>query len=525
MTKEDISNFLVLTFLKDFSGKGSDRLFIYDHTNDQFSEKSLSEILGFKNLIVTHDYWLIAPSIYKLSQKLPRSILDIREFSRAICGKRPSENPVDKESIVDGISTMEDDKKIMRKYEDMFYKTSEFDIDIYKSASIIIVKKFKSELEVAQSNNELDRYIDIELPIFNMLWPSICRGIKVDKEKLRVYKKQIDHDYFLAIKNWGSEFDVPFEVPSNQFLIDHLSPHGFDFSDSSLEYILKYIPTPLGERVIELRKLERSRRILNDISANISRINCIADIFGSRTSRIIYRNPAIQNLAKRYRDIFIPDENRVLWYVDFSQFETAIIAILSNDKNLLTLYNNGDLYNQAAERIFKDINRRKNAKQLFLSYAYGMSLKNLADASKNLKGDREAAKDFFKNFPTFEQWKNQLYSQFESAGKIGTSLGNFFIKYTKGTITQEEKRSVVSQVIQGTASLIFKKTLLNLKCDPDFEILIPMHDAVFFQYPEGKSVDSIKQTFESTFTTHFNNKLAITAIVKTFANALSESVE
>ncbi len=515
-TKEDTSNFLVLTFLKDFSGRGSDRLFIYDHTNDQFSEKSLSELLGFKNLIVTHDYWLIAPSIYKLSQNLPCSILDIREFSRAICGKRPSENPVDRESIVDGISTTEDDKKIIKQYENIFYKTSEFNIEVYKSASIIIAKKFNIELKVAQSNNELDRYTNIELPVFNMLWPSICRGIKIDNEKLRSYKKQIDHDYFFAIKKWGIDFNVPFEVPNNDFLIDYLASRGFDFSDASLEYILEYIPTPdhLGERVMELRKLERSRRILNDISANRSRINSIADIFGTRTSRIIYRNPAIQNLAKRYRDIFIPDGNRVLWYVDFSQFETAIMTILSNDLVLLSLYNSGDLYKQAALLIFNDMNRRKNAKQLFLSYAYGMKIKNLADASKNLGGDRRAASDFFRRFSTFEQWKNELYSQFESAEKIGTSLGNFFIKSTKGKITQKEKRSVVSQVIQGTASLIFKKTLLNLRCDPDFELLIPMHDAVFFQYPKGKSVDSIKRTFESTFSTHFDNKLAITATVK-----------
>ena len=51
-------------------------------------------------------------------------------------------------------------------------------------------------------------------------------------------------------------------------------------------------------------------------------------------------------------------------------------------------------------------------------------------------------------------------------------------------ILDKEKRWVPNQIIQGTASYIFKKSLLELsKTDKKLRFLIPMHDAILLESP------------------------------------------
>lgn len=510
-----LKNPLILTYLKDFAGGSRNAFFIYHPTTDEFKETSIEELINLDSLVITHDFWAIAASIYKTTTIVKTVFLDVREFSRATRGYRPSENPIDTESIIDGLSTHEDDYHNLDKYQKIYYKKIDWCLETYKSTSRIIFKKFHSNLTLAKQNNEISRYFDIELPVFNYIWSSICKGIKIDKTKLRIFKSQVEDDYFWELKQWGCDFNLPFEVPKNQFLIEYLENKGFDLSEVSLDFILEYIPieNDFGRRTIELQKLDRSRRILSDISQKYSRTYCIADVFGTITSRIIYKNPSLQNLAKRYRDIIIPDHGKSIWYIDFSQFETAIIAVTSQDSILLRMYKEDDLYKQAALAIFGDEARRKDAKRLFLSYAYGMRIQSLADAAQNLGGVRTNASCFFRQFSQFSEWKESIYKNLENNKKIGTSNGNFMIRNAASKLTPKEQRSAVSQVIQGTASLIFKTLLLKLRDDHDFQLLLPMHDAVLFQYPEGRDVSHIKECFERTFSEFFENQIEIKATV------------
>src|SRR5690606_1445660 len=205
-----------------------------------------------------------------------------------------------------------------------------------------------------------------------------------------------------------------------------------------------------------------SRMVLNAIPLSQKRIFPIVDAFGSVTSRIYYKDPSLQNLSKRHRNIISPDEGMALSYVDFGQFEAGIMGALSQDKHMLELFSSGDLYALAAEKIFADTDRRKAAKRLFLSYAYGMKRKSLIDAAVGFGAEREAAKNFFNQFSRFEQWKSEIWSEFQTNGRVGTAFGNYLSRASSAELTEKEKRSAVSQVVQGTASLIFKKALLKL---------------------------------------------------------------
>ena len=229
------------------------------------------------------------------------------------------------------------------------------------------------------------------------------------------------------------------------------------------------------------------------------------------------RNPALQNLASKYRNIIIPDDNMKIAYVDFSQFEVGIMAVLSGDAYMRQLFDEGDLYNTASTQIFGNADYRKVAKRLFLSYSYGMSLKRLADAASANRADRRRATSFFKQFTTFETWREILASTYLATGRISTSFGNHAERLNQGELSSKERRSCVSQVVQGTASLIFKKALLGLSKAPEIQLLIPMHDAVVFQCKMDKDVTKVQKIMEDAFANHFNGSIHCKTTAGSFA--------
>jgi DNA polymerase I-like protein with 3'-5' exonuclease and polymerase domains len=97
-----------------------------------------------------------------------------------------------------------------------------------------------------------------------------------------------------------------------------------------------------------------------------------------------------------------PDAETVFSYIDYDQYEAGLMAALSKDGLLLALYAAGDLYQQAAEQIFLTRNKRKEAKRLFLSFAYGMKRKNLIAAAVEYGAKPTDAKNFFAQFSDLE---------------------------------------------------------------------------------------------------------------------------
>ena len=67
-------------------------------------------------------------------------------------------------------------------------------------------------------------------------------------------------------------------------------------------------------------------------------------------------------------------------------------------------------------------------------------------------------------------------------------------------MTEKEKRQAVSHVIQGTATYIFKKSILKLSKVEGIDILIPMHDAVLFQHTNKTDSNKAKEIFENVMT-------------------------
>lgn len=508
----------VLIFFKDFSERGGDRYFLW--SDGALTETDPHKLVEMTVRLVCHDYWLISPAIFRSAGRLPVSVVDVVEFARGTSGRRISKAVRERQDVRQTLLEF-CDEAVVDSYLSAFYRQAELDASTLAVIGDALSRHWTELLGQAKINGEFERAIDVELPVFNELTSCVVHGIRVDEAKLREHKKKVDVDYYLTLKRFAEKHELPYEVPRDDVVVDRLESRGFDMSGVSLDYILRLLPMQdgFGDDLIELKRIHASRSILNRLSVGAGRIFPILDSQATVTSRIYFRDPALQGLPGYYRDVIVPDKGMELSYVDYDQFEVGVMAALSSDPKMLSLYSSGDLYLEVSRSLFECDEKRGFAKRLFLSYAYGMRRKSLIDAASASGGARLSAKQFFMEFNVFEEWKRSINAEFEKSGRIGTSMGNYLQRELVGPLTPKECRSSVSQVVQGTAALIFKKAILKVASLPDVKIKVPMHDALLVQHSPGFDRCLLIDTFASAMTEHFGGSIAGKASIEPFFKA------
>ena len=71
-------------------------------------------------------------------------------------------------------------------------------------------------------------------------------------------------------------------------------------------------------------------------------------------------------------------------------------------------------------------------------------------------------------------------------------------------------------MIQGTATYIFKRALLELSKLDDVQVLIPMHDAILFQHSERVDPKKVVGIFERVMTNELERKVKGKASIEGF---------
>lgn len=167
-------------------------------------------------------------------------------------------------------------------------------------------------------------------------------------------------------------------------------------------------------------------------------------------------------------------------------------------------------------KVFGNDLKRKKAKILFLSYTYGMSLDNILGSVQEAGGDLKKAREYFSGFSVFESWKETVWKEFFDNGRVATVCANYLNRSSKDDSSDKEKRTSVNHVVQGTATYIFKRALLELSKMDGVQILIPMHDAVLYQHEETVDPSSVVKLFEDVMTDELRRKIKGKASIEKF---------
>ncbi|KGJ22537.1 DNA polymerase [Paracoccus sanguinis] len=487
-------------FIKDFTGRGADTFYWFE--DGRLKETDATSVVEFPGMLVCHDFWMIRDALFDITGTLPVSIIDVDELRISTSGNPEDRLAREKRDVTTHLGQYGADQEVCDIYQKMFNKGVPFDGVVAAKAATAISAMYQDLCAKASANGELERFFSVEVPAYRLLQLSMSAGISIDTAGLSDKRAQAEHDYFMRLKDYSAKHDMPLETPSRRAIEAKLLREGFELDDVSVEYLLEFVPheRDFGGDTMALLALDTARRVLGSLTLSIDTTRPVVDVFGSRTSRVQLRSPSLQNIPKRYRSIVRSHGDAQLSYVDFDQFEVGIMAALSGDDELKRLYAAGDMYDLFATAHLNLVGNRKAAKQLFLSYAYGMSRKALVDAAVSLGVERKKAKEAFRLFGRYEDWKKEVCAEFQSAGRVATVFGNHYRRAGGGQLTGKEQRSAVSQVVQGTASLIFKRALLAASSIEDMRVVLPMHDALLFEHRLAETATTVVETFESIMT-------------------------
>ena len=489
-----------LLYQKDFAENGKDRYFIFEE--GKFSEVDSAYVVSINCFLVTHDFWLISNSLYKKNQALPSKVIDVVLLSKIVAGAKSVDGNVQSWDVSKTIKPLFTDAKDFNSYMEIYYRRKEFDFDLYMLFSHKLSEYFDLVSKKAFDAGEADRFYSLELPLYNLLTLAACRGLRVDNGAIRKHKENLQLNFYRELKCFAEKHNVLYELPNDGSTREKLSDLGYNVQDYDLDFLIDFLPSKDGytDDLRSLQKTNKSYRVFNSISSTANRLNPVVESHWTSTSRIYHKSPSIQNISKKYRDIFIPDGGKNLCYVDYDQFEVGVMADISADPKMKAIYQNSDAYEDLAIKVFNDKGMRKKAKIMFLSYTYGMSIENILSSVKEMGGNQKQAHEYFSEFTVFESWKASIWKEFIENGRVGTISGNYLNRVFDGGLTDKEKRTSVNHVIQGTATYIFKSALLELSKVEGVDVLIPMHDAVLIQHTDQVEPEKAKVIFEGVMT-------------------------
>ena len=213
----------------------------------------------------------------------------------------------------------------------------------------------------------------------------------------------------------------------------------------------------------------------------------------AETGRMASSSPNMQNIpardTKEFRECFIPRPGNVLIICDQSAQEPGILAYLSQDEKMLSIFRQGkDIYIELGRDVYgqeltKKDPRRDDMKSNILGIAYGLSKYGLAEKiGCSTKEANELLKKTFKAIPQAAQWGNK---QAEKTKVVHTILGR---KCWLNPYTYQCANNARNSPIQGTAADIIKKSIVYLHQNWDFDcpfgVVAPVHDELVLDVPK-----------------------------------------
>lgn len=381
------------------------------------------------------------------------------------------------------------------------------------------------DLKTEISNSpELQRFCYVDVLLNNILFNTQKKGLNIDVEVVKNYIRTIDDELYRAKNKLQLEYGIfsldDYHNIKKALIVDCLNIGDIKINSKEFWKILKLNPNKsnLINLLYSVRKLSRNKSILTRLgSLENSKIYPSYNYFGTITSRITLNNPSLQQLNKVYRNILVPDHGKQFLYIDYSQFEAGILAYASNDKNLIKMYNKNDIYNEVCKALDNTVSR-DIAKKMFFYYCYG------ANRASILKFHGIDMNVFFKEFEGLKIFETELEEEFQRNNYIDTLLGN---RRNKADKDDKAQKWIMSQRIQGSASLILKTAIINIyKENSEIEFILPMHDAVLYQVPI-KNVEEykikIKRIFEESLKLYCPTLVNPKALYKPFFEVIIEN--
>jgi DNA polymerase-1 len=376
----------------------------------------------------------------------------------------------------------------------------------------------------------LGLYIDLELPIAELLAKMERIGIAVDRKKLEelqlFFAGEAQRETDAAFKLVGHEFNISSPKQLQVVLFDELKlpktkkiKTGYTTDAESLEWLSQTTNHPILTQLLRIRETNKLRTTIDGLLTEISadgRIHTHFQQTVAATGRLSSTGPNLQNIpvrteeGRKIRDCFIAGKGyETLLTADYSQIEMRIMAHLSNDEHLLAAFESGeDLHSSVAAEVFgtdpseTTPEMRRQIKAMSYGLAYGLSSFGLSAQLGISPPEAQGLMDkYFERFGGIRDYLKTLVDQARKAGYTETILGRR--RYLPDLTNENRQRREVAErmalnaPIQGSAADIIKQAMLNVESAiaskrMNSRLLLQVHDELIFEVAPDEA-DALSQ--------------------------------
>ncbi|UOE99730.1 DNA polymerase I [Bdellovibrio reynosensis] len=364
-------------------------------------------------------------------------------------------------------------------------------------------------------------YEEIDLPLVKVLLSMERLGVRIDKELLAQQSAELTEEIASLEKQIHSEAGESFNVGSPKqlgvILFEKLKlPVGKKTKTgySTGEDVLSSLEHPIAKLILQWRELSKLKSTYVDalptmISPKDDRVHTSFNQALTTTGRLSSTAPNLQNIpirtlrGQKVREAFVAAPRMKLLSVDYSQIELRILAHISEDPNLIKAFQEDlDIHAATAAEVFGvplnevTSNQRRSAKAVNFGIAYGQGAFGLAE---NLGIPRGEAKDIIERYFTrFKGVKDYIEGTTKLAhekGYVETLFGRRRyideLKSSNNMLKKFGERAAINAPIQGTASDLVKKAMIEVFEKVPVRMLLQVHDELIF---EGTEEDLNKHT-------------------------------
>lgn len=256
-----------------------------------------------------------------------------------------------------------------------------------------------------------------------------------------------------------------------------------------------------------------------------SRVHTTFNLTIAQTGRLSSTDPNLQNipvrteLGRNIRTAFVAGHGKKLVSADYSQFELRLAAALSDDQEVIDMFNRGaDVHTMTAAQVYgrepEDVTKqmRYAAKAVNFGIMYGQGPHALALGTGMTY---EQAKTFIdKYFEIRSKLKSYIEKTREQAkeqGYVETIMGRRRptpdVRSSNFAVREAAYRAAVNMPMQGSAADIMKLAMIaadvKLRAlDPHCQMLLQIHDSILVECPAAlaeAAAKILKDTMENIY--------------------------
>jgi DNA polymerase-1 len=372
---------------------------------------------------------------------------------------------------------------------------------------------------VISNHEDLHKCFELDSKVLRVLMEMEDNGILVDSRALKKLGKELDgkiRETLLAISEHAFVGFNPDSNPHKQALLFNKKREGGlslkpvkktakgapSVDEESLQKLKGEHPVvPLLLEYSEMQKLKSTYVEGMIPKLNNSRLHPSFHLHRTATGRLSSSNPNLQNIPRSssVRSLFVAPEGCKLLVADYDQIELRVMAMFSQDKQMMRIFaNEEDIHAGAAALIYKKPleevtnEERQVGKGVNFLTAYGGGAGKLATTTGiTFEEAKEIIDNYYKQFSGITEWKRQVVASGRSKGYVTTISGRRRrlpeLNANDDTLRSRAERQAVNAVVQGSAADICKEAMININellRGTGASLLVQVHDELVVAVPE-----------------------------------------